>query len=554
MKQSSLVVASSLSQRRLLPPTVLLAILLGSVIGTAYLPYFVIAAIGTAVAVFVLGMRIRRVSDVVKVLSVQWYEAVVLPPSRSHSRQLQRWFSLALILILLALNVYAPAQPALIQRLLASLIIALAAVPTWLWLSGRDRGIPFLPFLAGIYALYYALPIFLLTKYSRAWYLTRIIPNSFLDQALALSLIGLGLLLLGYYGVHHRVLASVVPKVTMQWSDYGSVKLLAVTLGILGISTYYINLVIPFPLSIQQAVNFAADLSLLAICMLFILQLTGRLGLFATGLLWGVLVPTRMLLGFSTGATAQGLEPVLLLLLTYAALKHHLPQKTLVAAGVLLILLLPVRAPFRALTWGGGEAANRSPTEKAALYVAIAGDFLTGEALPYSDAVQISMSRLAHLTTFAEVIETTPASVPFWRGETYYPLLFKVIPRFLYPDKPVEVTGQTFGHRYGFLAPSDLTTSYNLPQLVEFYANFGVLGVLLGMFFVGVVYRIIQHIFIHSGMGLGAVVASIYLFTGLLLIESALSMVLGGLVWGFVLLGLVHLVMIVVERRKLRRA
>ena len=118
----------------------------------------------------------------------------------------------------------------------------------------------------------------------------------------------------------------------------------------------------------------------------------------------------------------------------------------------------------------------------------------------------------------------------------------------------MEVTGQTFGHRYGFLAPSDLTTSYNLPQLVEFYANFGVLGVLLGMFFVGVVYRIIQHIFIHSGMGLGAVVASIYLFTGLLLIESALSMVIGGLVWRFVLLGLLHLVMIVVERRKLRRA
>ena len=142
--------------------------------------------------------------------------------------------------------------------------------------------------------------------------------------------------------------------------------------------------------------------------------------------------------------------------------------------------------------------------------------------------------------TYAEVVEFTPSQIPYWDGETYYPLLYKPIPRLIYPDKPVEVTGQTFGHRYGFLNPEDRTTSYNLPQLIEFYINFGIVGVLLGMFLIGVLYRTIQHIFIHRGMGLGTVVASVYVFTKLLLIESALSGVLGGLMWSLVFLALVH--------------
>jgi hypothetical protein len=145
------------------------------------------------------------------------------------------------------------------------------------------------------------------------------------------------------------------------------------------------------------------------------------------------------------------------------------------------------------------------------------------------------------------VIETTPAQIPFWKGETFYPLLFKPIPRFLYSDKPEEISGQTFGHRYGFLSPNDSSTSYNLPQLVELYANFGVPGVLVGMFFLGSIYRILQCIFVHPNMGLGAVVGGAYSFTQLLLIESSFSLVIGGLFWVLIFLGLLHMVMKITE-------
>jgi hypothetical protein len=80
------------------------------------------------------------------------------------------------------------------------------------------------------------------------------------------------------------------------------------------------------------------------------------------------------------------------------------------------------------------------------------------------------------LSAFSQVNIMTPSVVPFWNGESYSPIIYKIIPRFLYPDKPNENMGQTFGHRYNFLAKDNLTTSINAPIMTEAYMNFGYLG------------------------------------------------------------------------------
>src|SRR6266699_3429410 len=105
----------------------------------------------------------------------------------------------------------------------------------------------------------------------------------------------------------------------------------------------------------------------------------------------GLVVPTRILIGLATGATLQGLEIVLLLLLVYAALKHSMPWKILIAGGVAFLVLRPVQVPFRTLSWAGGEAETRPLTAKVALFLKTAGQLIADEELTYSDALQISL-------------------------------------------------------------------------------------------------------------------------------------------------------------------
>lgn len=87
------------------------------------------------------------------------------------------------------------------------------------------------------------------------------------------------------------------------------------------------------------------------------------------------------------------------------------------------------------------------------------------------------------ISALSLVLEKTPLLVPFWNGESYVTLLYKFIPRFIWPDKPSEQMGQTFGHRYNILRRDDLHTAMNTPILTEAYMNFSFVGILFVMFF-----------------------------------------------------------------------
>ncbi len=505
-----------------------------------------ISAVFLSVAYFVkigqISRRSRQQSQL-NLLSGTWYETVALPYARPFSRRQLITVGISLGFFILALNLYAPAGPTPIQRLLASLTIVLASVPVLLWLSGRDRGIPFMPFFAAIYAVYYALSIFLINEYTHAVHKEIPLSDSSIEKALMLAFLGLGFVFIGYYGFHQRAIARIVPSFNMQWKSYGKVRQLSVIFGIIGLSVYYMKILIPIAVNIRQIVDYATDLVVISILILFVLQLTGRLGILGMGFLWVFLVPCRVLLGLGTGATFQGMQILLLLIFVYATLKHLMPWKAMLAGFVMLIILRAGMGEFRDQSWGVGGTRVMSPTENVALFLKVAKDSLTGESQSYSDAKEFSLRRANSLLIFAEIVEATPARVPFWRGETYYPLLFKPIPRLLYPGKPIEMTGQTFGHRYGFLGKSDLMTSVNLPQLVELYVNFGKVGVILGAFIIGTLYRVVQHLFIHCKMGIGAVVGCIYISNILLVMETGTSQVFGGAFWALIYMGLLHLLL-----------
>ncbi|HVC45184.1 MAG TPA: hypothetical protein VND20_10225 [Candidatus Binataceae bacterium] len=474
-----------------------------------------------------------------------WYEIVTTPAAGSFSLARRVLFILAFALMIAALNLLGSSNPTVRERLLASAIIALSAVPAWLWMDGQDPGLPLMPFFGLIFTTYYAAPLFIVRDYRTMW-VAAPISHLYVARALELILLGLACVMAGYYGPQRLLLQEVLPRVTMRWRRVGNIKFYGIMFSIAGLTVYLIDRMVEIPASVAQLATFASDLCLIGMCILLVLQLIGRLDR-ATGLfLWLILVPLRFWFGLGSGLTSQGLIVAVTLIFTYAAIRRRIPWLVLMIGGAAFFILRPAEGAFRLMTWSGGIMQQASQLDQTRMLAQLVGQTVTGlfagEDGATDELIQISLRRLDTDTlTFADVLRDTPGIVPYWYGATYYPLLFKPIPRFIWPGKPAEITGQSFGHRYGLLDQNNSSTSFNLPQLIEGYINFGVPGLVVSMFLFGMLYRATQVLFVHPGMGLGAVVGAVYTCVNLLQIESATSLVLGSTLWGLIFLVLLNL-------------
>ena len=475
----------------------------------------------------------------------EWYARISTPRPGSASLGKALKLLAAVAIALIALNLYAPASPTILERVFASAILASLALPVWLWMSGADRTIPFMPFLTLIFAYYYALPVFLLHRYTTGLFRPPI-AGHFITLALGYSLLGLYCMLAGYYGPARWLFAPILPRLNLQWRDERVVRLVALMLGFGGL--FVASSVAKFlPESLAQVGVFAADLSMVGICTLVALQLAGRLGRITSAFVWGFLIPVRIAIGLGGGSAGGPLMVGVAVVMIFASVRRSIPWKTLMLGTIVAVFIIrPAEVPYRAATWGGGSS-DAGVIEKARLYGDILYRITIGRAVEPQVLIEFGSLRVAQFTTFGEVIADTPALVPFWAGESYYPILFKPIPRVIWPDKPEELTGQAFGHRYALISARNTDTSINLPQLAELYANFGLTGVIAGMFIFGLIYRLLIEMYVHPGMGLGAVVGAVYVLSKLLDIGSATSMIFGGIPWAIIFIALIHLLIQLAE-------
>lgn len=145
------------------------------------------------------------------------------------------------------------------------------------------------------------------------------------------------------------------------------------------------------------------------------------------------------------------------------------------------------------------------------------------------DGWTVISRRSANTDLLIDVMRRTPSDVPYWNGFTYESLVGAFVPRLFWPSKPQKSLGQDFGHRYGYIGNGDGETSVNLPVVVEFYINFGVIGIVVGMVVLGVMLRAIEDTINRPGQGYILTAAAAPLLARLLVMECDLSLMFGGL-------------------------
>lgn len=415
-------------------------------------------------------------------------------------------------------------------RLLGWMFWALCFFPTWQYLAdppGKRRPIPFMPVIGLLFAWYYARPL-AFGSYNEHWRI-RVDPATDYDFAAQLALEGWILLLIGW-----RLASGAVRRSMDDWAPMTprSIQRLGIFLACLGPVAFVSDQWSDLPVVLGGFARLFHSLGYLGMGLLTMNVASRRASVATKAWLSGV---TAIVLTFqlASGFVSGILTTVAVLFLSYWAVRRRASTAVVVSVVLVVIVALTIKGSateFRKYAWTLNSRMTTS--EKASLFFDVTVRRIADQGLggAISGGWRASAKRSANMDLLADVVRRTPDPVPYWHGKSYLSLVGLAIPRFLWPSKPTKNLGQEFGHRYSVLDAHDTHTSFNLPFLVEFFANFGEVGVVLGMLLVGLIYGLLTRLTNNPGQSAPLTIVGIVIMLPLLNVESDFSLIFGGLV------------------------
>ncbi len=242
------------------------------------------------------------------------------------------------------------------------------------------------------------------------------------------------------------------------------------------------------PLPLGQLLNMVSMLAIFAIAaaayQLFSRPSTGRL----ISLL--LLVGIEATVGALGGGKESFVLSMLAVLIPYGALRGRLPLKViLIGAFLFLWLVVPFNTSYRQVV-----RSERSVLTPSAA-VAAAPQVLSQVARPNSiqtvlvDSAYTLLRRIREIDSVAIIRQRTPGIIPYRSPADYVtaPVL-GVVPRVLWPDKPVLAAGYQFSQEY-YQLPSSVYTSTAITPPGDLYRHGGWLPLVFGMALIGVACR-----------------------------------------------------------------
>jgi hypothetical protein len=195
------------------------------------------------------------------------------------------------------------------------------------------------------------------------------------------------------------------------------------------------------------------------------------------------------------GTKAAFITTVLAVLIPYGALRGRLPRKAVLASVALfLLVVIPFNLAYRQTV---RNTQNLSPTEAAQVAPDLLGKTVTtefrGEDLLASGTYLLHRIRL--IENVAIVHQKTPVMVPYRNTlDLLAAPVVGVIPRAIWPDKPIMATGYEFNQEYYGLSAAIYSSAAITPQ-GDLYRYGGWPVLLAGMLLLGLGYRLVDVLF-----------------------------------------------------------
>lgn len=396
--------------------------------------------------------------------------------------------------------------------------MALNIAPGIHYLIFRRKNIPLIPLVGFFYILEFSLPVFYID--------IRFYQFGVLDiRTLQFAFYGLLLFYISYYFSFFSLksLRSYAP-IALAYKD--NIKLITLLMWAffgLGLVGKFVHIS-----ALRHFTDPAAYIATGLFLYLFIKKKIHKT--VAIGLLLYILF--EFVQKLTAYGVAHSMRYALYLGIIYYLITRKIPWPAVATVVILVALMLPVKLEYRKFL--ADSTTELTITEKLEAYYALAYEHYLGREGIASSEVGGNdegspLFRFSYsASAFSVVIVNTPGIVPYWDGVTYSTLFSKFIPRFLWPNKPVEDIGNEFGHRYGLLHESDEGTSMNLPWLAELYANYGESAVYYGMALFGLMYGFIDR-FYNSGKSVVNVILSAAIYFPILQHESNFALLAGNI-------------------------
>ena len=430
-------------------------------------------------------------------------------------------------------------------RLQSGILWMLCWLPAFVYLMSspaRRPPLPLLPVIGVAHGLYYALQVTIGIDNANQVALVTLDPldpRTDYELPIQLALVGWSCLLIGYYTM--KAITPAKPLRMPTGLHVAPLRAWAVRLLLVGLLMEVVRQAVPVPVVLRGVLHLASMLSQIGMVLLIVLNVRGHLDGRHRALLYAGIAGT-MLLAIGTGSIANGVFAALAAVLATWLGGQRIKAWWVLAAlpvAAVFVSLRGVAMDYRRVAWFTEQelpVVQRSQVLLGMLATRVETDGVLGTV---EHGWEVVSTRSANLDLFADVVRRTPRHVPYWNGQTYLSLVGIAIPRVLWPGKPQKRLGQEFGHRYGYLGDYDRSTSVNLPYFVEFYANFGSWGILIGMLLVGCIYAWLEQRMNTPRQGVLVSVCAIVLLLPLINIESDFSLIFGGLLLNGVALWLV---------------